>query len=145
MAWPGWDTFVPSGPQTPAQRTAAKRHKYHAQPHYVGTGLIPLPVTHEVPDGARVFPSKREAERFVVLAREQQAGAITGLQLQPQFPLHVVTPDGVKVQVGSYRADFAYERDGRWVTEDAKGIRTEAYALRKRHVEAEYGITVVEV
>ncbi len=145
MSWKGWEGFVPSGPQTPAQRTAAKRHKFNAQPHYVGRGGIPLPVQHDVPDGAVVFPSKREAERFVVLANELSSKAITGLQLQPQFALHVVKPDGVKVCIGRYIADFAYERAGVKVIEDSKGMKTALYLWKKSHVEAEYAVRVVEV
>jgi hypothetical protein len=128
MAWAGWEDYVP-----PAGRTApvkATRAKY---------GNEPLTV-----DGV-TFPSKREANRYLYLRERLGRKEISDLELQPKFPLHVVRPDGVKVEVGSYRADFRYRCGPHVVVEDAKGITTEPYRMRKRHVEAEYGIEVIEV
>lgn len=45
----------------------------------------------------------------------------------------------------TYRADFTYLADGQLVVEDAKGHRTEMYLLKRKWLEAEYGITVREV
>jgi len=120
----GWRDFVHRGP-------TAKPRKYHNEPTVV--------------DG-HTFASKREANHYVVLRNHQRMGAITELELQPKFPLHVVGPTGIKVEVGIYRADFRYrDEHGHLVVVDAKGVRTDSYQLRKRHVEAEYGITVIEV
>ena len=91
------------------------------------------------------FASKREAARYEALKVMQAAGEISGLELQPQFPMLVARPDGVTVAVGSYRADFRYIRDNQTVIEDAKGMKTEPYKMRKRHVEAQYGIRIEEV
>jgi hypothetical protein len=97
------------------------------------------------------FASKAEARRYQELLLLGMAGEIRNLELQPRFPLHV---GGVKV--GDYVADFRYEeRAGidtvlgcdRWrdVTEDVKGVRTPVYRMKKKHVEAEYGIAIREV
>lgn len=91
-------------------------------------------------DGVK-FASGREARRYMDLKLLQCAGEISGLELQPVFPLLV---DGV--QVGKYLADFRYYKaDGELVIEDSKGFKTSTYRLKKRIVEAIYGIQVQEV
>lgn len=96
--------------------------------------------------GGVLFASVREAKRFVVLRQRERIGEIADLQLQEKFPLHAVTPKGARVRLGEYRADFTYRitKTGLWVTEDSKGHRTRDYIWKKKHVEAEYGITIVE-
>ncbi len=132
MTWPGWERFTP----TALVSTTPKRAKY---------GAVRTTV-----DGI-AFDSKREADRYQELKLEQTAGAITDLELQPQFPLHVTTPEGTMVVIGRYIADFRYRRwdpihacRGPLIVEDAKGVRTEAYKLKKRHVETEYGVVIRE-
>jgi hypothetical protein len=123
--YPGWEHFSPH-----AAKAAPKKRKYHNEPTQI--------------DG-HTFPSKREANRYVLLRDMMKAGEISALELQPKFPLHVVRPDGVKVEIGIFRADFSYyDANGARVIEDAKGVRTESYQMRKRHVEAEYGIRILE-
>lgn len=120
------------GRSDPPAVSAKKRSKYRAEPTEV--------------DGHR-FPSRREASRYEHLKLLQQAGEIRDLELQPKYPLIVTTPAGVKVEVGVYTADFRYfKKGGGSVVEDAKGFRTNtAYLLRKRIVEAQYGIRIEEV
>lgn len=114
------------------------------------------------------FASRKEAGRYLELWLAQQAGEITELVCQPRFALYVpwreakwdVDQDAPGAtltlggdcrarRVGRYTADFAYTRkDGQPVVEDVKGgraTRTEAYRLRKRMVEAMYGVRVEEV
>jgi Protein of unknown function (DUF1064) len=90
------------------------------------------------------FASKAEARRYVELKALSAAGQVVYLDLQPQYPLLV---NGVKV--GTYIADFRYDaRMGkRWVrvVEDVKGMITPVYRLKKKMVEAQYGITITEV
>lgn len=113
-----------------------KRHKYHAQPTVI--------------DGIR-FDSKAEARRYQDLRLLERAGEIRGLELQPSFDLCVPTGLTSMSRVGRYRADFAYEAvdraSGVWrrVIEDVKGMRTETYRLKKRMVEAQYGVEITEV
>lgn len=101
-------------------------HKYRAKPVVI--------------DGIR-FDSTREGQRYTELKHLERAGEITNLELQPVLPLIV---NGVKV--AQYRADFRYvDADGRTVTEDVKGVRTDVYRLKKRMVQAIYGIEITEV
>ncbi len=94
------------------------------------------------------FRSTREGRRYVELARLQQAGEISRLELQPPYPMHVISPAGIVITIGTYRADFRYlDKLNRLHVEDVKSdpTRTEAYQLRKKHVEAQYLIVLEEV
>lgn len=87
------------------------------------------------------FDSAREARRYQELCLLERAGAIHNLELQPRFDLVV---NGKKC--GFYRADFRYVgANGLVHIEDAKGVRTAVYRLKKRIVEALHGITIEEV
>ena len=44
-----------------------------------------------------------------------------------------------------YVADFVYSRNGLTVVEDAKGVRTPVYRLKKRMMAEKYGIQIREV
>lgn len=103
------------------------KHKY---------GAIPTVI-----DGIR-FASKKEARRYGELKTLQAAGRISGLTLQPRYELYV---NGKKV--GVYTGDFRYVEGAAIVVEDvkSKATKTTAYRLRKKMVEAQYGITVHEV
>lgn len=89
-----------------------------------------------------LFSSGREARRYQELRALEKAGVIRGLELQPRYRLVV---NGV--EVCSYYADFQYEdlERRRTVVEDAKGVRTEVYKLKKRLMLACLGIEVEEV
>ncbi len=90
------------------------------------------------------FASKAEARRYAELTMLVKAGEITDLEIQPKFPLLV--GQRPKKQIGEYRADFQYVRDGEFlVVEDVKGFKTALYRWKKKHVEAQYGITITEV
>jgi len=88
-----------------------------------------------------VFASKAEASRYSELKLLESAGFLHSLELQPKFPIHV---NGVKIC--TYIADFRFrELDGQTVVEDVKGVKTPVYKLKKRLVEALYGIRITEV
>ncbi len=91
-------------------------------------------------DGVR-FPSKREANRYSELKLLLQQGLITELELQPRFKLAVLG-----VHVCTYVGDFRYldPRRGR-VVEDAKGVRTAVYKIKKKLVKILLGIEITEV
>lgn len=96
-------------------------------------------------DGIR-FASKAEARRYAQLQLLLRAGAIANLELQPTFPIEVMNPtNGEMTQVGVYKGDFRYVERGVTVIEDVKGMRTVVYRLKKRLVEAIYGIRIQEV
>lgn len=88
-----------------------------------------------------VFDSRAEAHRYQDLKLLQQTGEISGLALQPKYPLVV---NGVKI--GLYTADFKYTDciTGLEIVEDVKGMRTRDYVLRKKLVKALYGIDILE-
>lgn len=113
-------------------------------------------------DGVR-FDSKKEAQFYGLLQMREKAGEVRNVRRQPWFVL--VAPvvvggledinagriAGMSV-VGRYEADFQYEElqpNGTWVqiVVDVKSsaTRTTTYRLKKRMVEATYGITVHEV
>jgi hypothetical protein len=84
-----------------------------------------------------VFDSKREADRWGELRLLLKAGEILGLFRQVPFLL----PGGV-----IYRADFVIlNRGGQYTVEDAKGVKTKEYAIKKRQMKAVHGIDIVEV
>ncbi len=86
------------------------------------------------------FDSKKEASRFTELKLLLRAGMITKLVLQPKFRIRV---KGQKIC--TYIADFMYERDGKRIVEDVKGVKTPVYKLKKKLVKATHGIEVVEI
>lgn len=144
----GWRDYT--GPTTDTPRPA-KRSKFGAKSVEV--------------DGLR-FDSKREAARYAVLKVRMQAGDIRRLKCQPRYalcPLIIEHGDVRDINTGSnsprrlpvseYVADFEYEESDRgyggitWrlVIEDAKGVRTDIYKLKKRWFETQYGMTVREI
>jgi hypothetical protein len=93
------------------------------------------------------FASKREAKRYSELKMLEKAGEIWDLQLQAKFALYVLLqhPDSDS-PIGHYIADFTYKnRQREHVVEDSKGFRTPLYKWKKKHFEAQYGITIQEV
>lgn len=91
-------------------------------------------------DGIK-FPSKAEARRYGQLLLLWRSSYISDLELQPVYELHVGD-----IRVGKYIADFRYyAQDGELIVEDVKGMRTPVYRLKKRMVEAQYGIVIKEI
>lgn len=87
------------------------------------------------------FPSLKEAKRYVSLYYRQKAGEIFKLKLQVNFPILV---KGVKVC--TYKADFVYfNKAGQRIVEDAKGMKTPVYKLKKKLLFQTDGIEIIEV
>lgn len=138
----GFDVLVPRAKFTegkalwPTTSAATRRQKFNARKTVV--------------DGI-TFDSAKEAARYRDLVLRLRAGEIRDLRLQPTFELRTAgTAAGVQARTGIFSADFDYVvvATGARVIEDAKGgtaTATTAYRLRKRAVEAAYGITIVEV
>ena len=102
-----------------------------------------------------LFASQKEARRYQELKLLQLAGEIHGLSMQPRFKLTVQGADKgtfADVKLGEYRGDFVYCKCRRGakcelsqrVIEDVKGFKTPLYRWKKKHVEAQYGITILE-
>lgn len=108
--------------------------KYHNQPQQIGN---------------ESYRSKREAKRHQDLLRLQKAGYITGLTREVPF---VLAP-GVKIDgekrarpAVRYVADFVFTdmRTCKVVVEDAKGVQTPLYRLKKHLMKTVHGIDVRE-
>lgn len=84
-------------------------------------------------DGIK-FDSKKEATRYGQLKLMEKAGMITDLKLQVVFELSVC----------KYKADFTYYQNDHLVVEDAKGVKTPAYRLKKKMMLNELGIEIKE-
>lgn len=93
------------------------------------------------------FDSKKEYGRWCDLKWMQRAGQITNLQRQVKFELIPSQKvDGKVVERPcSYIADFVYEQDGKQVVEDAKGMKTDTYILKRKLMLERYGIQIKEV
>lgn len=89
-----------------------------------------------------VFHSAREAKHYQTLKIMEKAGKISCLELQPEF---VFSINGKKMF--SYFGDFRYLdlEDGKVKIVDAKGFRTPVYKLKRKIVEAHFGIEIMEV
>lgn len=86
-------------------------------------------------DGMR-FDSKREAAYYDALSLLRKARQIRFFLRQVPFHLPGRT---------IYRVDFMYvEKGGGIRFVDVKGVRTETYKLKKRQVEALYGVCIEE-
>lgn len=90
-------------------------------------------------DGIK-FASKREAQRFSILRLKEKAGEIRGLVLQPRYSIDIQGQ-----HICTYVADFSYWEGERFVVEDAKGMKTPVYKLKKKLMKACYGFDVTEV
>ena len=89
------------------------------------------------------FHSKKEAERYKILALLESQGRIDNLRLQPKIALMV---NGVKI--GHYIADFQYDLSGRQIIEDvkSKATRTPVYKLKKKILETyEPPVVITEI
>jgi len=109
-----------------AMQGDTKQHKFHAQKVAV--------------DGI-TFDSKAEAARYIELCILQNAGKIDGLSCQVAYPFVF----NGKVQF-RYYADFVYFKRERMVrlqvVEDVKGVETPIFRLKKKLIEAQYGIKI---
>tara|TARA_R100000149_G_scaffold57613_1_gene26585 strand:+ start:36 stop:413 length:378 start_codon:yes stop_codon:yes gene_type:complete len=88
------------------------------------------------------FDSRWEAERWGQLKAMERAGVVTQLERQITYDLSIND-----VKICNYIADFRYlleEEDGlsRLVVEDAKGILTPEFKLKKKMMKAIHGIDI---
>lgn len=89
-----------------------------------------------------IFPSAKEASRYLVLRDMQQYNEICELRLQPSFVLQEGFRDrtGKKYAPIRYIADFEYYLpDGTGpIIEDAKGKKTDVFALKEKMFRYKY-------
>jgi len=104
------------------------------------------------------FDSKHERDRYCELKLLQKAGVISDLRCQVSFRLlpEQREPDSTGPRGGvrrgkiiekavDYVADFVYVKDGQTVVEDAKGVRTKDYIIKRKLMLWLHGIRVQEV
>lgn len=105
------------------------RNKYHASKTEI--------------DGIR-FDSRKEAARYSELKLLERAGEIRDLQLQVPFEL---IPKQEGERACTYVADFVYHiaGTGELVVEDAKGMRTDVYKIKRKLMLWRHGIKISEV
>lgn len=105
--------------------------------------------------GKLTFDSKKEARRFDELVLRQQAGEIRNLKLQSEHTLmeSFMTLEGTRIQAIRYRDDFSYEEPitdatgTHWVlrVEDAKGVKTDIYKMKRKLFREKYGFDITDV
>lgn len=97
------------------------------------------------------FDSKKEGSHYLLLKMRERLGEIDRLELQPEFPIYIDTPDRGRISRGVFTPDFRYwehycgKDTLRVVDVKSPASKTEAYQLRKWIVEALYNITITEV
>lgn len=109
--------------------------------------------------GVITFDSKREAKRFIELRFMEQCGQISDLKRQVKFVLipaqreaDSIGKRGGKIKGKlierecSYVADFTYyDNEGNFVVEDAKGVRTKEYIIKRKLMLYVHNIRIMEV
>ena len=94
------------------------------------------------------FDSKHEATHWIELKYMERAGLITNLVRQmPITLLPAQRNEKGKVieRPVKYIADFMYEENGQKVVEDAKGVKTKEYIIKRKLMLWRYGIRIKEV
>lgn len=82
-----------------------------------------------------LFDSVAERNHYIALKLLQLAGDISQLQVHPTYILQEGfkhEASGKRVRAITYTADFAYIENGKPVTVDIKGARTEAYRIKSK-------------
>lgn len=98
-----------------------------------------------VVDGDK-FDSKAEYRHWCHLVLRQRAGEITKLQRQVPFDLVPgAVYGGTKHRAIVYVADMTYMENGKFVVVDVKGVRTEAYRIKRHLMAAVHGIDIKEI
>lgn len=107
-----------------AKKKPQKRNKYNAKKCVI--------------DGC-TFDSLREGNYYIFLKRELAAGDIMGLKLHPRYPIAINEKLICNVEL-----DFAFfdNRINKLRYIDVKGFPTNISKLKKKMVEAQYGIEV---
>jgi hypothetical protein len=110
-----------------------------------------------------IHDSRTEAYRCNVLHQLQQMNKISELETQKKYVLIPAQrakgegfytkgknkgkpkPGKVIEKECAYYADFVYYKDGELIVEDVKGVKTEAYKIKKKLMLERYGIRITEI
>lgn len=111
----------------------------------------------------QVFDSRREYNRYIELKMLEKAGHIKELKRQVKFVLipaqkeettevykkgehkGQLKPGKVLEKECAYYADFTYKENGELVVEDAKGVRTKDYIIKRKLMLFFYRVRIKEV
>lgn len=103
-----------------------------------------VPVIH---DGIK-FASTKEGNRYLALKTMIRAGVISDLRMQVKYPLipYQKFSDDTYMKSTSYYADFVYTdtATGLEVVEDAKGMKTDVYQIKRKLMKLLKNIEVYE-
>lgn len=107
------------------------------------------------------FASTKEGNRYKELLLLERAGHISDLRIQVPYELipaqyetvHVFTPKTHKQKTVKklverkvvYVCDFQYTKDGETIVEDAKGMRTKEYIIKRKLMLYVHGVRIQEV
>lgn len=93
------------------------------------------------------FDSKHEAERYIELQMLLKVGEISDLRLQVPYELiPTMKLNGETFRSSKYIADFVYkDKSGNEIVEDAKGMKTDVYKLKKKLMAYVHHIVIQEV
>jgi hypothetical protein len=91
--------------------------------------------------GGEKFDSAKEARRYGELVLLGKAGQISDLKRQVKFEL---IPRIGNERPCNYIADFTYLENGELVVEDVKGVKTDAYKIKKKLMLWVHGIRIKE-
>lgn len=88
------------------------------------------------------FRSKLEAKRWAELRFMERAGLIHDLKHHTRYPFFIDS-----VYIAFYESDFEYveKKTGDKIVEDTKGYATDVYKIKRRLMQAIYGIEVKEI
>lgn len=98
----------------------------------------------------KTFDSQKEAQRYAELRLLERGKVISDLRWQVKFDLLPAQKgaDGKVIERAvSYVADFTYvdKRTGEFIVEDAKGMKTKEYILKRKMMLYFHGIQIREV
>lgn len=94
------------------------------------------------------YDSQKEHSRANTLKLMQRAGLISNLREQVKYVLIPTQRDAagrLLEKECSYRADFVYDKDGKTIVEDTKGVRTAEYLIKRKLMLHVHGISIVEI
>lgn len=94
------------------------------------------------------FDSKKEACRYVQLKLQEEKGEISNLELQKRYeliPKQVDENGKVVYRAVHYVADFVYDKDGKTIVEDTKGVRTADFIIKEKLMYQVHGIKITEI
>ena len=84
------------------------------------------------------FDSKAEARYYNIYKLCQDGGTLFNLRMQVPYVFKI---DGKKIF--TYKADFQYtDKEGKEHVIDVKGVETPVFRLKKKLIEAQYGIEI---